>query len=69
MQAQAQENRVFVCVAKCGCDPPARCASAPQVSRQHARLEVVAGHLQLVDLGAVNGTYVNDQKLEGGSTR
>ncbi|KAL4440149.1 hypothetical protein ABPG75_003150 [Micractinium tetrahymenae] len=39
------------------------------VSRQHARLEVVAGHLQLVDLGAVNGTYVNDQRLEGGSTR
>ncbi|KAL4438717.1 hypothetical protein ABPG77_006321 [Micractinium sp. CCAP 211/92] len=39
------------------------------VSRQHARLEVVAGHLQLVDLGAVNGTYVNDQRLESGTTR
>ena len=40
-----------------------------QVSRRHARLEVVAGHLELTDLGAVNGTYVNGARIETGSRR
>lgn len=39
------------------------------VSRRHALLEVVAGQLQLVDLGAVNGTFVNDQRIEANSRR
>ncbi|PRW39278.1 dynamin-related GTPase isoform A [Chlorella sorokiniana] len=39
------------------------------VSRRHARLEVVAGHLELTDLEAVNGTYVNDARIEKGSRR
>jgi len=46
------------------------CATQPvQVSRKHARFEVVAGQLQLVDLGGVNGTYVNNHRLERSSTR
>lgn len=46
--------------------------SAPfslQVSRRHATLEVVAGQLQLVDQGAVNGTFVNDHRIEPSSAR
>lgn len=43
--------------------------SLMQMSRQHARLEVVSGQLQLVDLGAVNGSYVNDHRLQQGSKR
>ncbi|KAL4853400.1 Dynamin-related protein 5A [Chlorella vulgaris] len=39
------------------------------VSRQHAMLQVTAGQLHLVDLNAVNGTYVNNHRLEGGSRR
>jgi len=39
------------------------------MSRRHARLEVVAGHLELTDLEAVNGTYVNDARIEKGSRR
>ncbi|MER7007540.1 FHA domain-containing protein [Dactylosporangium sp. NPDC000555] len=33
------------------------------VSRRHARLEVVDGHLVLTDLGSTNGTYVNDARV------
>lgn len=47
---------------------PATRANA-QVSRRHARLEVVAGQLELVDLQAVNGTFVNDARVEKGSRR
>jgi hypothetical protein len=32
-------------------------------------LQVTAGQLHLVDLNAVNGTYVNNHRLEGGSRR
>lgn len=34
------------------------------VSRRHARLEVVDGELLLTDLGSTNGTYVNDVRVE-----
>jgi sulfite reductase alpha subunit-like flavoprotein/cytochrome b involved in lipid metabolism len=30
------------------------------VSRRHAQLEIVDDHLVLIDLGSINGTYVND---------
>jgi sulfite reductase alpha subunit-like flavoprotein/cytochrome b involved in lipid metabolism len=34
------------------------------VSRRHARLEVVDGQLVLTDLGSTNGTYVNDVRVD-----
>jgi len=34
-------------------------------SRRHARLELVAGELQVADLGSSNGTLVNDQSISG----
>ena len=39
------------------------------MSRRHATLEVVAGQLQVVDQGAVNGTFVNDHRIEASSAR
>jgi pSer/pThr/pTyr-binding forkhead associated (FHA) protein len=36
-----------------------------QVSRQHARIEVRDGQVVVTDLGTANGTYVNDQRIEG----
>jgi hypothetical protein len=56
----------------CGfCALPSGCSLAHemQMSRRHALLEVVAGQLQLVDLGAVNGSYVNDHRVQQGSKR
>ncbi|HEX6932451.1 MAG TPA: FHA domain-containing protein, partial [Streptosporangiaceae bacterium] len=35
----------------------------PDVSRRHARLEIIDNHLVLVDLGSTNGTYVNDARV------
>jgi sulfite reductase (NADPH) flavoprotein alpha-component len=35
----------------------------PDVSRRHARLELVDSHLVLTDLGSTNGTYVNDARV------
>ena len=34
------------------------------VSRAHARLERVPGGLQVTDLGSLNGTYVNRERIE-----
>jgi sulfite reductase alpha subunit-like flavoprotein/cytochrome b involved in lipid metabolism len=36
----------------------------PDVSRRHARLEIVESHLVLTDLGSTNGTYVNDARVK-----
>jgi len=36
-----------------------------EVSRRHARLEVVDGRLQVVDLGSSNGTLVNGNRING----
>lgn len=33
------------------------------VSRRHARLEIVDGELVLIDLGSTNGTFVNDARV------
>lgn len=35
----------------------------PEVSRRHALVRPVDGALELVDLGSVNGTYVNGQRI------
>jgi sulfite reductase alpha subunit-like flavoprotein/cytochrome b involved in lipid metabolism len=35
----------------------------PAVSRRHALIERVDGHLVLTDLGSGNGTYVNDERI------
>jgi sulfite reductase alpha subunit-like flavoprotein/cytochrome b involved in lipid metabolism len=35
----------------------------PDVSRRHARLEIVDNDLVLTDLGSTNGTYVNDARV------
>ncbi|MBX5492722.1 MAG: FHA domain-containing protein, partial [Chloroflexi bacterium] len=34
------------------------------VSRQHARIEYDGTRLVVVDLGSLNGTYVNDERVE-----
>ena len=36
---------------------------AALVSRLHCRLEAGTDHLDVVDLGSTNGTYVNDKKV------
>jgi sulfite reductase (NADPH) flavoprotein alpha-component len=33
------------------------------VSRRHARIEIVDNELVLTDLGSTNGTYVNDARV------
>ncbi len=38
--------------------------SDPDVSRRHARLELVRGVLYVVDLGSRNGTFLNGKSLE-----
>jgi len=35
----------------------------PMMSRRHAELEVVDGHVQIRDLGSTNGTFLNGEKL------
>ena len=37
----------------------------PQASRQHARLEVREDRVLLTDLGAANGTFVNNERISG----
>ena len=39
------------------------CIRSPQVSRQHARLELNGGDCLLTDMGSSNGTYVNGERL------
>jgi pSer/pThr/pTyr-binding forkhead associated (FHA) protein len=34
------------------------------ISRQHSRIEVFGGEMTAVDLGSLNGTFVNDQRIE-----
>jgi pSer/pThr/pTyr-binding forkhead associated (FHA) protein len=34
------------------------------ISRQHARIELVGGEIAAVDLGSLNGTFVNDERIE-----
>ncbi len=36
-----------------------------QISRHHARVSASAGGVVIADLGSTNGTYVNDQPVEG----
>ena len=36
-----------------------------QVSRQHARLEILDARVILTDLGAANGTFVNRERVNG----
>jgi len=37
---------------------------APEVSRNHARLEIAGGEVRLEDLGSKNGTRVNNHPIE-----
>jgi pSer/pThr/pTyr-binding forkhead associated (FHA) protein len=37
----------------------------PRVSRRHARLRERADGLEIEDLGSANGTWVNDQRIQG----
>ena len=36
----------------------------PDISRYHCRLRFIEGHWQVVDLGSMNGVYVNDARVE-----
>lgn len=48
-------------------DPRVRSALAPfvGVSRRHAEVSWTGGHLEVVDLGALNGTYVDGVRVHG----
>jgi class 3 adenylate cyclase len=37
----------------------------PQISRRHATIRVVEGELEIRDLGSLNGTWVNERKIDG----
>lgn len=41
------------------------CIRERHVARQHAVIHYRAGAFELVDLGSANGTFVNDQRLQG----
>ncbi len=34
------------------------------ISRQHARVELMGGEIAVIDLGSLNGTFVNDERIE-----
>lgn len=38
---------------------------SPMVSRNHAQIEIVGGRYCLRDLDSLNGTFVNDERIEG----
>lgn len=44
---------------------PGSCGGDPQLSRRHARVYVRAGGLEIEDLGSMNGTFVNGERLTG----
>jgi pSer/pThr/pTyr-binding forkhead associated (FHA) protein len=46
-----------------------RLGDDPELSRRHARAwRGVEGELRIEDLGSANGTFVNDERLEGSRT-
>ncbi|PSC67603.1 DNA ligase 4 isoform A [Micractinium conductrix] len=68
---RTEDNVVSALRLNSGALPSAQLAEklVNMVSRQHAVLRVDTGHLLLADLNTVNGTYVNDSRLEAGGTR
>src|SRR3954468_11867706 len=50
-------------------EPAGRLGDDPELSRRHARAwRGVEGELRIEDLGSANGTFVNDERLEGSRT-
>jgi pSer/pThr/pTyr-binding forkhead associated (FHA) protein len=41
------------------------CIASEEISRRHARLQLVPEGLMVEDMGSANGTYVNDQRVAG----
>ena len=41
------------------------CIATDEISRQHAKLQVVPGGVMVEDLGSANGTFVNNQRVHG----
>lgn len=41
------------------------CIASEEISRHHARLQLVPEGLMVEDMGSANGTYVNDQRVTG----
>lgn len=41
------------------------CIASEEISRHHARLQLVADGVMVEDMGSANGTYVNDQRVAG----
>lgn len=37
--------------------------SAPKISREHCRIELVEGHFYISDMGSTNGTYLNGKPV------
>ena len=41
------------------------CIASEEISRHHARLQLVPDGVMVEDMGSANGTYVNDQRVAG----
>lgn len=66
LQPDVQPPRLALSVDGCTLGRAASCTIVvprPLVSRLHAQVEWAGGHFQLRDLGSVNGTWVNGQRL------
>lgn len=45
------------------------CLDDVTVSRRHALIEVEGGEYRIQDMGSLNGTYINQNRIESGSLR
>lgn len=66
LQPDVQPESVVLNEAGCTLGRAATCSIVvprARISRLHAQVEWANGHFQLRDLGSVNGTYVNGQRL------
>lgn len=66
LQSDIQPPRVTLSQDGCTLGRAGSCTlvvARPLVSRLHAQVEWLGGHFQLRDLGSVNGTWVNGQRI------
>jgi pSer/pThr/pTyr-binding forkhead associated (FHA) protein/tRNA A-37 threonylcarbamoyl transferase component Bud32 len=58
-----------VLIGRAADEPAGRLGDDPELSRRHARAwRGLEGELRIEDLGSANGTFVNDERLEGSRT-
>jgi diguanylate cyclase (GGDEF)-like protein len=71
IRGQPQGHRYFLTQGEMtiGRDPTTEIAPSDQsISRRHAKIMQVDGVVTLTDLGSSNGTFVNDKKIEPGTS-